>query len=323
MDSHNHELLSMMSALGIYKDSQPLLASNRNAMSNRLFKTSKISPFSGNLGFVLYACNPAVGETKKSFMFQLLANENPVKMPICNSFFCPYNNVRDSLSGLIDLCDVNDVCNRPLPVYSTVTTYDWANVREEPTPDAGYTVNWNGETCKAVHVSMLVRHGARYPLEDETPKIQNLRQRLLQVTNGPRFEDVKNWITDFTSENTGKLVQTGASEQFSIGRRTGLKFKTLFENNAQSLKFLSSTQQRNTESSAKFYDGLSSAVSGIEGYQNSINGSLLRFYESCNKYHTRINLEESKAYADTKDFSQLKAKLANSLGLSDLSTGII
>ena len=67
----------MMTALGLFDDETPLLADNRNAMANRKFRTSKMTPFSANIGFVLYKFK-ANNTDKKTINIQLLINEAPV-----------------------------------------------------------------------------------------------------------------------------------------------------------------------------------------------------------------------------------------------------
>lgn len=110
MNAHLTTLLPVMAALGLYKDNKPLLATNRAAMENRLFRPSRIAPFSANLAFVLYACHPREDETERTFAVQLLVNEHPVKLPGCTSMLCPYKQVKDRYSKLIEGCDITVVC---------------------------------------------------------------------------------------------------------------------------------------------------------------------------------------------------------------------
>lgn len=52
--SHTVTLQATMAAMGIGKDSVPLLSSNYQTVGNRTFKTSLIGPFAGNLVAVFY-----------------------------------------------------------------------------------------------------------------------------------------------------------------------------------------------------------------------------------------------------------------------------
>jgi len=102
-----------MTALGLFKDSQPLLSSNMAAMTDRKFKTSDIAPYSSNVAFVLYACDElshSVTDAERKFMLQLHVNEKIVNIPGCDALMCPYEQARKQYSDLIDKCDIEEVC---------------------------------------------------------------------------------------------------------------------------------------------------------------------------------------------------------------------
>lgn len=112
MIGHSTTVLSLMSTLGLFRDELPLLASNRDQLIDRNFKTSNIAPYSANVAFVVYACDNYMTEagSGRSFLIQLLVNEEPVMIPGCDSLLCPYNEVRDRYYSLVKECNIADIC---------------------------------------------------------------------------------------------------------------------------------------------------------------------------------------------------------------------
>lgn len=324
MDSHVVVILSMMTALGLYKDDKPLFAENRESMTNRNFKTSRIVPFSSNLGFVLYSCE-SMDREDPSLMLQLLVNEEPVKIPVCDSFFCPYDTVRQSLSGLTNQCDLKDVCERSLPrwdVFSTNTAYNWTVKPEDSSDDYEYEHTTETEECRAVHVSMMVRHGARYPFEEENEIIKPFIEKIRSFPQSPLYENVVNWAYDDYLKKEEQLCSIGAQEQFQIGLRTGKRFKSLFANKGQYLKFMSSTSSRNIDSSREFFKGLTNSVEDEMEFKNEVNGNLLRLYQRCSNYDALLDNTQTEAYRNSPSFSIVRETLQRRLKVS-LTAGTV
>jgi len=70
---HAENIIPLVTALGLFKDDEPLKASNFEKSHNRNFKSSLLSPFSSNVAFILNKCN-----TDNSFKVSLFVNELPV-----------------------------------------------------------------------------------------------------------------------------------------------------------------------------------------------------------------------------------------------------
>ena len=113
LDGHSTTLITLMTALGLYREAQPLLVSNRQQMGDRVFKSSHIAPYSTNLAFVLYACRPATVNATNTFKLQLLVNEKAKMIPGCNAMLCPYDEVREMHADLINDCDLEEICSGP------------------------------------------------------------------------------------------------------------------------------------------------------------------------------------------------------------------
>lgn len=324
MDGHTPTLLLLVTSLGLFKESQPIRADNMAENVNRQFKSSQIVPFSGNLAFVLYACDAVQGATPRSFLVKLFVNERPVTIPACNSLTCPYDQVREQYTNLIDHCDIKQVCQGPIKhwdVFSAVTPYDWCNKVKKPSLNEEFEKLEDNKVCKAIQVNMLVRHGARYPFKADSQQIASLRDRLLRINDGPKYKDVQNWKFEYTQEIAEDLVPEGEEAQERIGQRTGIKFERLFRNKGQYLKFVSSTKSRNSDSSFHFYKGLNESVGSIGQFEEEINGSLLRFFDNCDNFKNQLNNEQSEKYENGNEFLKIKEKLQSQLGLDIISAG--
>ena len=98
--AHAETLLPLFCLLGLFNDSQPLLASNQNI--NRTFQTRQMIPFSSNLQISLFEC------PKNKRLVGLMVNEKQVELPFCgnhstNKFFCDFDFFSKSLNFSFDL----------------------------------------------------------------------------------------------------------------------------------------------------------------------------------------------------------------------------
>lgn len=80
-------------------------------MKNRLFKSSRILPFSANFAIVLYKCDhPEVAASSlDDYVVRFYVNEQPQKIPVCDNYVCKFNQVKEAYKHHID-CDFNEVC---------------------------------------------------------------------------------------------------------------------------------------------------------------------------------------------------------------------
>ncbi|CAG5114525.1 unnamed protein product [Candidula unifasciata] len=114
---HAETLGPLYSALGLFNDTLPLRADNYHQQSQRLFRTSNILPFSGNILFVLYECVPdEFGEDEEieeaDYYLRMFVNEEPALIPGCEELYCPYNVVRDYYHDFVDQCHFKKLCQR-------------------------------------------------------------------------------------------------------------------------------------------------------------------------------------------------------------------
>ena len=128
---HAETVLPLAAALGLRHDEEPLTADSYPRQTDRLYRTSRIAPFSVNVGFVLYDCHPADsrdyhygddtcrakegcddgGATGFSrFWLKMFYNEMPVRFPFSNRSLCRYEDVRKHYQHYIDSCNFNRTC---------------------------------------------------------------------------------------------------------------------------------------------------------------------------------------------------------------------
>ena len=114
--SHAETIIPLMCLMELFKHAEPLLANNYQHQKNRLFKTSNMAPFSGNIAVVLFSCKTHAAKTK-SFYVQVLANEIPIALPCCNAKeLCPIDQFRACFENITKYCDFSKLCNNQTPL---------------------------------------------------------------------------------------------------------------------------------------------------------------------------------------------------------------
>ena len=206
-------------------------------------------------------------------------------------------------------------------VYSTKTAYEWAHPMNDPVTDAEYEKTDGSDTCKAVHIYMVVRHGSRYPTGSSTDEINEFREHIVDSTSGEYLEQIQNWTSLYNHTYAEHLAPSGEQEQFDIGRRVGIKLHTLLSRQKQNLKFVSSTKDRNIDSNEHLYRGLTDAVTDISAFENELNATLMRFYDDCKNYEDQVednttHMAEFTKFEQDTDFIAVAEKLMTGLGFS-------
>uniref|UniRef100_A0A3Q3WLA5 Multiple inositol polyphosphate phosphatase 1 n=1 Tax=Mola mola TaxID=94237 RepID=A0A3Q3WLA5_MOLML len=104
---HAETLLPLLTLLGFFKDSHPLISTNYAAQTHRSFRTSHMLPYAANLVLVLYDCRG--GELR----LQTLLNEKPVTFPGLNANRASmplFQDVKEHYRGLLQGCDFEAEC---------------------------------------------------------------------------------------------------------------------------------------------------------------------------------------------------------------------
>ena len=107
-------LVSLLTILGLFKDSVPLRADNYIQQNKRQFMISNIAPMSANIAFVLYACNSTEKAGKLEHKLQVLVNEKPVALSCCHgNTTCGLDEFLMCFKESVDSCDFDAMCSLP------------------------------------------------------------------------------------------------------------------------------------------------------------------------------------------------------------------
>lgn len=206
-------------------------------------------------------------------------------------------------------------------VFATKTLYKWAHGDQTPVISNEYNHVGVGNTlCKAMHVNMVVRHGARYPTLKNLNKIKVLHEKIMKSKDPGKFPQLHNWAFRYNLTLEAELVSGGIAEQNDLGNRVGTRFHHLFDTNAQYVRFVSSRKSRAKDSAKYFYNGLLDVIKKIPSFENEINNHTMRFYDGCYNYETQVedNVTHFKQFHDfskTPEFINIAKALRNKLGI--------
>jgi len=107
-------LVSLLTILGLFKDSVPLRADNYIQQSKRQFMISNMVPMSANIAFVLFACNSTEEAGKLEHKLQVLVNEKPVALSCCHgNTTCALDEFLTCFKETVDGCDFDAMCSLP------------------------------------------------------------------------------------------------------------------------------------------------------------------------------------------------------------------
>lgn len=102
--AHAETIIPLFALLNISLDNIPMNTENFDDLKVRRFRGACLSPFSGNLYFVLYNCSGV-------YKIQLYINERLVKMPCCQSGVdCDLETFLDHYGVMADGCHFDHIC---------------------------------------------------------------------------------------------------------------------------------------------------------------------------------------------------------------------
>lgn len=97
--AHSANIQLLVTAMGVFKDQEPLRADNFYQQKRRKFRISRIDPFSANLVAIGYDCDDV---ERQKVMFFL--NESPLELDWCRVGLCDWSRVEEKyqkyLSGI-------------------------------------------------------------------------------------------------------------------------------------------------------------------------------------------------------------------------------
>lgn len=190
------------------------------------------------------------------------------------------------------------------------------------------------EHCEPLHISMVLRHGTRYPSLNDVEKIDKMLKVVEEaVTSSMGTMQIGElrlpWKNLFTHTNDKLLTTVGEREMFDIAKELLRRFPNLLLHpyEPQKFDFISTGTTRASQSAMAFAYGLFEGRGGLgtNRFQpvailsKSIdNDPLLRFFDVCPKYLTRVKdnttaLLEFKTFKHGKEMRNVLQKVSNKL----------
>jgi len=163
------------------------------------------------------------------------------------------------------------------------------------------------QECEPSQLSMVLRHGTRYPSGGDVKRVSKLLTKLDEIPLTDEFSTLNHWNNDFTAENEKKLGDAGAMENFKIAKRVSSAFNSLFEKvliHDEHFEFMSSDTQRTIASAASFLEGLADSYKLNKEKlfkQLELRNDLLRFFATCEAYKLKIE-DRDDAIAEFHNF---------------------
>lgn len=106
---HSRSILPLLARLGMFRDTEPLLAHNYKHHRHRQWRLGTINPFSSNILFSLHSC-------AGKFYMQTFLNERPIILPACHSFLCPLETLVKAWKPFTVSCSLQALCDSVLNI---------------------------------------------------------------------------------------------------------------------------------------------------------------------------------------------------------------
>lgn len=198
------------------------------------------------------------------------------------------------------------------------------------------------KNCEPLHISMVLRHGTRFPSKKDVGKIDKMLKVVNEAFNSSTYEqkhvgDLRfPWKNPFSHSHDKLLAPTGEQEMYDIAKEMIKRFPSLLSRPyyPQEFDFISTGTSRTTQSAMAFAYGLFEGrgrlgpglFQPVAVQSRDVNNDpLLRFFDLCPKYLTEV-AENDTAFFEFKTFKhgeEMKTvlqKVLRKMGIS--SSGI-
>ena len=200
------------------------------------------------------------------------------------------------------------------------------------------------KNCEPLHISMVLRHGTRYPSLNDVGKIDKMLKVLENTLNASSVQigDLQLSLKNpFSHTNDKLLAAVGEEEMYNIAKELLRRFPSLLSHPYEPHKFdfISTGTTRASQSAMAFAFGLfegrgqlgASRFQPVAILSRAIDSDpLLRFFDLCPKYLTRVAenktaLHEYKTFKHGEEMRNVLQKVSNKLNIdsADLSEEFI
>lgn len=198
------------------------------------------------------------------------------------------------------------------------------------------------KNCEPLHISMVLRHGTRFPSKKDVGKIDKMLKVVHEAFNSSTYKqkhigDLRfPWKNPFSHSHDKLLAPSGEQEMYYIAKEMLKRFPRLLSlpYQPQDFDFISTGTSRTTRSAMAFAYGLFEGrgrlgpglFQPVAVQSRDINNDpLLRFFDLCPKYVTEV-AENKTALPEFKTFKhgkEMKAVLQKVLSKIDIPSGDI
>lgn len=170
--------------------------------------------------------------------------------------------------------------------------------------------------CEPLHISMVLRHGTRYPSRNDVEKIDKMLKVVNEVIDPSTQKHIGDlrfpWKNPFSRTHDKLLTSVGEEEMYNIAKELLKRFPSLLLRpyRPQNFDFISTGTSRATQSAMAFAFGLYEGRGGlgpsrfqpVSVQSREVNNDpLLRFFDLCPKYLTEV-AENKTALLEYKKF---------------------
>ncbi|KAK3537505.1 hypothetical protein QTP70_012257 [Hemibagrus guttatus] len=141
--------------------------------------------------------------------------------------------------------------------------------------------------CKAVHLSVIIRHGTRYPTSGNIKKMIQFSKLVKSQADLSCVKELQTWKMWYKEDMDGRLVEKGRSDHRHLAQRLIKSFPTLItKENVEGgrVKLITSSKHRCINSTLAFKHAVMEdlRIHGVD-LPHTINDDLMRFFDQCTR----------------------------------------
>ncbi|XP_048843450.1 multiple inositol polyphosphate phosphatase 1b [Brienomyrus brachyistius] len=179
--------------------------------------------------------------------------------------------------------------------------------------------------CDAVHLTVIIRHGTRFPTKKNVIKMHDIYNLVMAEakSNAGWLHEIKSkWQMWYKEEMDGRIVEKGRDDHRHLAVRLATAFPSLFsEENLRGnrIKFITSSKHRCVDSIVAFQESLRRLwdVRDVD-FSHEVNDDLMRFFDHCRRFIDDVEnnesaLKEVDLFKSSAEMKLVQEKMADRL----------
>ncbi len=230
------------------------------------------------------------------------------------------------LTILTNVCAVSSLSRDyhtklPTQLFATKTAYDISFSDADRKARESVWSHRPDDGCHPVQISMVIRHGTRYPSSGDTVNAVNLMQRIAGKITNPELIHINEWEVPFQQFQPRALSPVGVRELYQLGKRIRSGMNDLFSSCPEEHILLqSSSYDRAIDSSKAFKDGF--IADRHKEIPLDIRDDILRYYDDCPKHihevlGSKYAMKEFHLFKKGSSIKGVAERMQNKLGIHD------